>query len=57
MGKASDNSKLAAAFGLGCHFDTHKAMDFLRTHIYGIYDYALGINCRFACRPFFVDYD
>lgn len=57
MGKVKENSKLEAAFGLGCHFDTQKAMDFLSTHLFGFYDYALGLNTRSACKPFFLDYD
>jgi predicted alpha/beta-fold hydrolase len=57
MGKTKENCKLDAAFGLGCHFDTNMAMDFLKSHMYGFYDYTLGINCRMVCKSFFIEYD
>ena len=53
IGKEGDNCKLECAFALGCHFDTEIAMAFLKTHMLGFYDYALGLGCRYYCKFFF----
>jgi len=52
-----DKCPIAAAFCLGCHFDTIKAMDFLKTNLFGLYDYMLGFTTKILCRPLITQYD
>lgn len=53
MGKEKQNCRFDAAFGLGCHYDTHKGMAYVKQSLFGFYDYVLGIGCRLICKPFF----
>jgi predicted alpha/beta-fold hydrolase len=48
---------LTAACCVGCHFDTHKAMEFLKNNLYGFYDYAMGYFCKTASREWVQQYD
>jgi len=42
MGKEREKCPLRAAFVVGCCFDTPKSMEFIKSNMYGFYDYFLG---------------
>ena len=56
---ASEGSKcpLTACCAVGCHFDTDKAMEFLKNNLYGFYDYTMGFFVKQASMPWVKQYD
>ena len=42
MGKEKENCKFRASFVVGCCYDTHKSMEFIRNNLYGFYDFFLS---------------
>ena len=43
IAKEGHNCPLTAAFNVGCHFDTIKAMEYLSANMFGFYDFVLGM--------------
>ena len=57
VAKERDQCPLTAAVTIGCHFDTLKAMEFLKTNMFGFYDFILGQFCRMTSKPWIEQYD
>jgi predicted alpha/beta-fold hydrolase len=39
--RAGPNNKMDACVGISCHFTIKIAFDFLKNHLFGLYDYIL----------------
>jgi len=48
---------LEAGVGISCHFDAHRAMEYLGSNLFGVYDYILGIGIRLAGRSVAIQLD
>jgi len=50
VAKEGNKCPLTACCAIACHFNTHKAMEYLKTNLYGFYDYVMGYFVKAASR-------
>lgn len=48
---------ISACCCVGCHFDAHKAMEFLENNLFGLYDYIMGYFVKTASKEWAKQYD
>ena len=54
--KAKEN-KMDAMVGLCCHFEVETAYEFLRSHVFGLYDFILAMGIVSAVAKSFEQFD
>lgn len=51
VAKEGTNCPLKGAVGISCHFESSKSFEFMRSNLFGVYDYVLGTALLASMMP------